>query len=146
MISIFIKKGGGIMKGQWSLILALVFALIVAMFSVLNVEEVKVRYFLGEAYVSIPLIIVIIASTLIGGLIVGAVGIVRVFSLQRENRQLKNKVEQMSTTATDGSQATDQESILLAEDLDETDVKKVELEDEIQEEKQGTEIDDESKK
>jgi putative membrane protein len=146
MISIIIEKGGGIMKGQWSLILALVFALIVAMFSVLNVEEVKVRYFIGEAFVSIPLIIVIIASTLIGGLIVGAVGIVRVFSLQMENRQLKNKLEQMSATISDGSKTPDQESILLAGDLDETEEKKVEMKEEIQEEKQRTEIGEESKK
>jgi putative membrane protein len=79
------------MKGQKLLIFALIFALIIAIFSVVNVEPVPVNFLFGQA--SIPLIIVIIASTLIGGLIVGAVGIFRQYSLQKEVKLLRKTVE-----------------------------------------------------
>jgi putative membrane protein len=79
------------MKGQKLLIFALIFALIIAIFSVVNVEPVPVNFLFGQA--SIPLIIVIITSTLIGGLIVGAVGIFRQYSLQKEVKLLRKTVE-----------------------------------------------------
>lgn len=79
------------MKGQKLLIFALIFALIIAIFSVVNVEAVPVNFLFGQA--SIPLIIVIIASTLIGGIIVGAVGIFRQYSLQKEVKLLRKTVE-----------------------------------------------------
>jgi putative membrane protein len=79
------------MKGQWNLILALTFALIVAVFSVINVEPVKVRYLFGEAY--IPLIIVILGSTLAGGLIVGTMGLFRQYKLHREIKALRKAVD-----------------------------------------------------
>ncbi|GAA0354788.1 LapA family protein [Bacillus horti] len=78
------------MKGQKTLILALVFALIVAIFSVLNVEAVAVNVLFTTAF--IPLIIVILASTLMGGLIIGAVGMFRQYSLHKENKILKKAV------------------------------------------------------
>jgi putative membrane protein len=79
------------MRGQRLLIFALIFALIIAIFSVLNVEAVQVNYLFGKAF--IPLIIVIIASALTGGLIVGAVGIFRQYSLQREVKLLRNTIK-----------------------------------------------------
>lgn len=79
------------MRGQRLLIFALIFALIIAIFSVLNVESVQVNYLFGKAL--IPLIIVIIASALTGGLIVGAVGIFRQYSLQREVKLLRNTIQ-----------------------------------------------------
>ena len=48
------------MKGQLNLILALVFTLFIASFSVLNVEPVPVNFLISAA--TIPLIIVIIGS------------------------------------------------------------------------------------
>lgn len=80
------------MKVQNFLIFALVFALIIAIFSVVNVDAVPVNFLFGQA--SIPLIIVIIASTLVGGIIVGAVGIFRQYSLQKEVTLLRKTVEQ----------------------------------------------------
>jgi putative membrane protein len=86
------------MRGQKLLIFALIFALIIAIFSVLNVEAVQVNYLFGKALV--PLIIVVIASALTGGLIVGAVGIFRQFSLQREVKLLRRTIEaQLGTEA-----------------------------------------------
>nr|WP_070120849.1 lipopolysaccharide assembly protein LapA domain-containing protein [Bacillus marinisedimentorum] len=85
------------MKGQWALIMSLVFALIVALFAVINVEPVTVDYLFGTA--DWPLILVILGSALLGGLAVGSIGIVRVYRLQRkaksyesENNRLKEKI------------------------------------------------------
>jgi lipopolysaccharide assembly protein A len=87
------------MKGQWNLILSLIFALIIAIFAVINVESVTVNYMFGEA--EWPLILVILGSALMGGLIVGTVGVFRMFLLtrrlkgiQKENEKLKEQLEQ----------------------------------------------------
>jgi putative membrane protein len=79
------------MRGQRLLIFALIFALIISIFSVLNVDAVPVNYLFGEAL--IPLIIVIIASALTGGLIVGAVGIFRQYLLQKEVKLLRKTIK-----------------------------------------------------
>ncbi len=77
------------MKGQWSLILSLVFALIVAVFAVINVEPVTVDYLFGTS--EWPLILVILGSALLGGLAVGSIGIVRVYRLQRKIKLCENE-------------------------------------------------------
>ncbi len=79
------------MKGQWTLILALVFALIVAIFAVINVNVVEVHYFFGTA--SWPLILVILGSALMGAFAVGAAGFFRVIQLQKERKQLQKEIE-----------------------------------------------------
>ncbi|GIO37195.1 hypothetical protein J41TS12_20560 [Paenibacillus antibioticophila] len=78
------------MKMQWSLILALIFALITAVFAVINVDPVQVNLLFGS--VSLPLILLILGSTLLGGLIVGSFGIYRGYRLQREVKQLNAKL------------------------------------------------------
>lgn len=77
------------MKFQWTLLMGFTFALIVAIFSVINVDPVTVNYFFGEA--KWPLILVILGSVLMGGLIVGLVGLYRMIVLQREVRALKKQ-------------------------------------------------------
>ncbi|EDL62614.1 LapA family protein [Bacillus sp. SG-1] len=91
------------MKFQWNLILGLIFALIVAIFAVINVDPVRVNYLFGEA--EWPLILVIIGSVLMGGLIVGSVGLFRLFvvqrkvkALQKENERLTKEAEGIETT------------------------------------------------
>lgn len=83
------------MKGQWTLILAFIFALIVAIFAVINVEPVTVDYLFGTAMW--PLILIIIGSVLMGGIIVASVGIVRIFSLQRKVRQLEKENQSLKS-------------------------------------------------
>ncbi|WLR42229.1 lipopolysaccharide assembly protein LapA domain-containing protein [Bacillus carboniphilus] len=78
------------MKIQRTLLLAFIFALIVAIFAVVNVDAVEVNYVFGTA--EWPLILVILGSVLMGGLIVGAVGIVRVFNLQRVVKQKEKEI------------------------------------------------------
>ncbi|OPH57278.1 hypothetical protein BC351_25805 [Paenibacillus ferrarius] len=80
------------MKMQWFLISALVFALITAIFAVINVDHVQVNFLFTQT--STPLILVILTSTLLGGLIVGLFGIVRQYKLQRKVRQLEKQLQE----------------------------------------------------
>lgn len=77
------------MKFQRSLILGIAFALIVAIFAVINVEPITVHYLFGTA--RWPLILVILGSVFMGGVIIGSVGIVRIYVLQREIKQLEKR-------------------------------------------------------
>jgi uncharacterized integral membrane protein len=81
------------MKFQWILLCTLVFALVTAIFAVINVEPVKVNFLFAEA--EIPLILVILGSTVLGGLIVGFFGIFRQYRLQRTIRQLQKQTEEL---------------------------------------------------
>lgn len=75
------------MKFQWSLLFALIFAVIVAIFAVVNVDPVPVNYVFGTA--QWPLILVILGSALLGAIISGSVAIFRSFVLQRRIKQLE---------------------------------------------------------
>lgn len=77
------------MRGQTYILLALFFAVVVAIFAVINVEPVEVNYLFGQG--NAPLILVILVSVLMGGIITAAVGIVRLIKLQREIRHLKKE-------------------------------------------------------
>lgn len=74
------------MKIQWNFILALLFALIVAVFAVINVDSVEIDYLFGTA--RIPLILIILGSTLLGGFITGSFGLVRSYKLQKQIKTL----------------------------------------------------------
>lgn len=77
------------MKGQTHIILALIFALIVAVFAVINVDPVEVNYLFGTGQA--PLVLVILVSVLMGGLITGAFGIFRLLKLQKQLRVLEKE-------------------------------------------------------
>ena len=87
-------RGRDTMKIQWTLIIALIFALFTAVFAVLNVNLVRVNYLFGES--DIPLVIIILSSCLLGGLIVGMFGIIRQYRLQKQIRHLKEQLEKAS--------------------------------------------------
>ena len=78
------------MKFQWSLLIGLIFAVIIAVFAVVNVETVPVNYVFGNA--EWPLILVILGSALLGALLSGSVAIFRSFVLQRRMKNLKKEV------------------------------------------------------
>ncbi len=76
------------MKGQAAIIFALVFTLIIALFAVINVESVPVNFLFGTT--EAPLILIILFSVLMGSLLTGFIGFVKVYKLQREIKLLKS--------------------------------------------------------
>ncbi|WP_047984021.1 LapA family protein [Ornithinibacillus californiensis] len=74
------------MKGQSYVIIAIIFMILVAIFAVTNVSPVEVTYFFWR--MESPLILVILFSVLMGGIITAAVGMVRMFKMQREIKVL----------------------------------------------------------
>ncbi|WP_370297477.1 lipopolysaccharide assembly LapA domain-containing protein [Rossellomorea marisflavi] len=77
------------MKFQWTLLLGIIFALIVSIFAVINVDPVTVNYLFGEA--DWPLILVILGSVFMGGIIIGSVGLFRLFVVQRQVKALEKE-------------------------------------------------------
>lgn len=96
------------MRLQWSLIAGLVFALLTAVFAVINVNPVEVNVFFSV--IKLPLILLILGCTLIGGIIVGSYGIYRQYKLQK---QIKALTAQLAVY-----QGTENSSALPAETLD----------------------------
>lgn len=80
------------MKNQWTLLIGLVFAIIIAIFAVVNVDQVPVNYIFGEAYW--PLILVILGSALIGAVISASFVFFNLFSKTRQIKHLTKDVEQ----------------------------------------------------
>ncbi|ANU23571.1 LapA family protein [Planococcus donghaensis] len=78
------------MKLQWLLLIGLVFAVIIAVFAVVNVDEVPVNYVFGEA--EWPLILVILASALLGFLLSSVLAIMRNYQMQRKIKALQKEM------------------------------------------------------
>ena len=85
------------MKGQGTLIAAFAFALLIAIFAVINVEAVQVNFLFAKT--TTPLILVILASTLLGGLTVGSIGLLRELKLQRKVKQLEKQLAGINNPA-----------------------------------------------
>jgi uncharacterized integral membrane protein len=98
-----VAEGGGILKTQWSLIAALLIALLTAVFAVINVKSVQVN--LLFRMVNIPLILLILGCTLLGGLIVGSFGIFRQYKLQREIKRLTTQLHTLQEEHTPAVEA-----------------------------------------
>jgi uncharacterized integral membrane protein len=79
------------MKKQWNLIFVLLLVLIIAVFSVINVEPVTVNYLFGKA--EWPLILVIIGSVLLGALLAGLIGMMKMYQLQRTLKKTAVKTD-----------------------------------------------------
>src|SRR5699024_5640511 len=79
------------MKGQTYLILAIVFVIIISIFSVLNVGEVELNYlFLSRA---ILLILVILFSVILGSILATIVGSRKYFQVKRKKRKLQQQIK-----------------------------------------------------
>lgn len=88
------------MKGQTYVIAAIVLTIIIAVFAVINVDQVTVNYLFWSA--ESPLILVILFSVLMGGLITTIVSTVKFFRMQKEisklnheNVKFREKLEQL---------------------------------------------------
>src|SRR5690625_1159021 len=82
------------MRGQTYVILTIVFGIIIAIFAVTNVESVEVNYFFWKR--ESPLILLILFSVLMGGLLTTVAGSVKYINLKRENKQLLQKIDQLT--------------------------------------------------
>lgn len=85
------------MKGQTGFIVAVAFALIIAIFAVINVDSVEVNYLFGTGQA--PLILIILGSVLMGGLIGGVFGAIRNYKLKRTNRTLQRRIQELESTS-----------------------------------------------
>ena len=102
-IKIRLVKELYVLRFQWNLILGLLFALIVSIFAVVNVDPVRVNYVFG--FTEIPLILIILGSALLGGLIVGMFGILRQYRQQRQIKKLEKEIEQLKSIKVEGKPA-----------------------------------------
>ncbi|QXE00529.1 lipopolysaccharide assembly LapA domain-containing protein [Terribacillus sp. DMT04] len=87
------------MKAQWYIILAVIFAVLIAIFAVINVDSVQVDYLFGVG--SAPLILIILFSVLMGVLITASVGGLRMFKLNREVRTLRKDNDKKAAEITE---------------------------------------------
>ncbi|MBW4083195.1 lipopolysaccharide assembly LapA domain-containing protein [Paenibacillus sp. S150] len=97
------------MKLQWSLILGLIFALLTAVFAVINVDPVQVNFYFDVA--SIPLILIILGCALIGGIIVGSYGIFRQYRLQRQIKSLTAELNKLRDAGNSPDAPLNQDSL-----------------------------------
>ncbi|MEK4028692.1 MULTISPECIES: lipopolysaccharide assembly protein LapA domain-containing protein [Bacillaceae] len=81
------------MKMQSALLLVILFALVVAVFAVINVNPVEVNYVFGQS--EWPLVLVIIVSVLMGGVVSGAFSLFRTIGLRRQNDVLIHQIEKL---------------------------------------------------
>jgi putative membrane protein len=78
------------MKLQWSLILSLLFAIIIAVFAILNIDPVQVNYLFGSTH--LPLILIILFTALLGAAISGFMAMFRSIRADRRINELKKEM------------------------------------------------------
>ncbi|MCP8616980.1 LapA family protein [Salirhabdus salicampi] len=81
------------MKGQTSFILAIVFAIIIAIFAIINVDAVPVNFLFYTS--QSPLILVILFSVLMGSIVTAGFGAMKLYRLQKDIRLLRAENEQL---------------------------------------------------
>ncbi|MEK3934094.1 lipopolysaccharide assembly protein LapA domain-containing protein [Sporosarcina sp. FSL W7-1349] len=84
------------MKFQWTLLFGLLFAILIAVFAVFNVDSVEVNYVFGTAMW--PLVLVILGSALLGALTSGFVAIFRSYRSNRRIKELQKELAAKETT------------------------------------------------
>ena len=78
------------MKFQWNLLLGLLFAIIIAVFAVFNVDAVPVNYVFGVA--QWPLVLVILCSALLGAAVSGFFAMFLSFQSTRRIKVLQKEM------------------------------------------------------
>ncbi|PIC57913.1 MULTISPECIES: LapA family protein [Sporosarcina] len=78
------------MKFQWTVLVGLLFAVLIALFAVFNVESVPVNYFFGTEM--IPLVLIILGSALLGAIISGFFAIYKSYRSGRRVKELEKKL------------------------------------------------------
>ncbi|NHN31292.1 LapA family protein [Paenibacillus agricola] len=80
------------MKTQWIFISTLFFGLLTAIFAAINVEPVQVHLLFVD--MQLPLIVIILSSTLLGGLIIGSIGMSKQYKLKKTIKQLEKQLNE----------------------------------------------------
>jgi len=75
------------MKFQWTWLLGILFAIIIAVFSIANVNPVQFNYIIGQA--EWPLVLIILGSALLGAAISGIFSMFRSVIVNRKIKELK---------------------------------------------------------
>jgi len=78
------------MKFQWNLLLGLLFAIIIALFAIFNIDAVQVNYILGTA--ELPLVLVILFSALLGATVSGFVAMFRAVQSNHRVKELQKEI------------------------------------------------------
>ena len=76
------------MRSQWSFIIAIAAAILIAVFAVMNMDRVSFNYLFGEA--EWPLVFIILGSALIGSIVTGLLGF-RKIGLGRKNKTVRKE-------------------------------------------------------
>lgn len=79
------------MKFQWTWVLGILFAIIISVFSVMNVDAVPVNYVFGTA--EWPLVLVILFSALLGAAISGSIAMFRTLVGRHQVKELLREVD-----------------------------------------------------
>lgn len=98
-------------KGQTYVILSILFIILISMFAVFNITSVEVNYLFWKG--SSPLIFVILASVLLGGVLTMIVGSKNYFRLKKENKEMRQQLKQFEEK---GTHIHDDSNILLEND------------------------------
>ena len=123
------------MKIQWTLVVGLIFAIIIAIFATVNVESVPVNYIFGEA--NWPLILVILGSVLVGFIISFCFSAFRMLGSKRQTKLVKKDLDDTRVLLNE----KDAEILRLKEELrkrDESTLKVKEIPDEYDTNKEWT--------
>lgn len=75
------------MKNQWRMILALLIALVVVVFALLNTQKVELNFLFGKF--SLPLVLILVVSLLLGALIAVLLSTMTIVGLKRELKKKK---------------------------------------------------------
>lgn len=84
------------MKFQWNLLFGLLFAIIIAIFAIVNIENVQVNYVFGTA--QWPLVLVILCSALLGAVVSIFVATFRSVKTNRRIKELQKEVNASQLT------------------------------------------------
>lgn len=78
------------MKFQWNLLFGLLFAIVIALFAIVNVDAVQVNYIFGEA--QWPLILIILCSAFLGAIISILVAMFRSVQSKHRMKELQKEI------------------------------------------------------
>ncbi|AUJ30108.1 lipopolysaccharide assembly protein LapA domain-containing protein [Liquorilactobacillus hordei] len=90
------------MKNQWRMIVALLIALVVVIFALLNTQKVELNFLFGKF--SLPLVLILVVSLLLGALVAVLVSTVTIVSLRRELKKKNDNEEQIKKQLEDDYQ------------------------------------------